>query len=125
MAQKTDTQERAGMNRPKDGSMVRPQDGRVIAGVALAVANRLGMSPGAVRLVWFIALFFGGIGLLLYIAGWVLIPEEGTTQSIAEGAVGRLGDATTWLGVGLILIAGVTLITMLLRQRRRAHVLSS
>ncbi len=101
------------MNRPPVGPMIRPQDGRVVAGVALAVADRLGMSPGAVRVVWFILSFFGGLGVLLYIAGWVLIPEEGTRQSIAEDAVGRLGDATTWLGVALIVIAGVTLITMI------------
>ena len=113
MADSTDTQKRAEMNRPTDGRMVRPQRGRVVAGVALAVANRLGMSSGAVRLVWFILAFFGGFGLLLYIAGWLLIPEEGTRRSIAEDVVGRLGDATTWLGVGLIVIAGVSLITML------------
>ncbi len=103
----------AGANRPSDGSMVRPQEGRVVAGVALAVANRLGMSPGAVRVVWFILGFFGGLGLLLYIAGWLLIPEEGATRSIAEDVTGRLGDATTWLGMALIIIAGVALITAL------------
>ncbi|MEE9205509.1 MAG: PspC domain-containing protein, partial [Acidimicrobiia bacterium] len=93
--------------------MVRPQEGRVVAGVALAVADRLGMSPGAVRLIWLVLSFFGGFGVLLYIAGWLLIPEEGTTDSIAEDAMSRLGDATTWIGIGLIVIAGVTLITML------------
>jgi len=101
------------MNRSTDGPMVRPQEGRVVAGVALAVADRLGMSPGAVRLIWFVLSFFGGLGVLLYIAGWLLIPEEGTTDSIAEDAMSRLGDATTWIGIGLIVIAGVTLITML------------
>jgi len=101
------------MNRPTDGPMVRPQEGRVVAGVALAVADRLGMSPGAVRLICFVLGFFGGLGVLLYVAGWLLIPEEGTTDSIAEDAMSRLGDATAWLGIGLIVIAGVTLITML------------
>ena len=113
MEQTTNNQERVGMNRPADGQMVRPQDGRVIAGVALAVADRLGMSPGAVRLIWFILGFFGGFGLLLYIAGWLLIREEGAEQSIAEDVTDRLGDSTAWLGIGLIVIAGVVMITML------------
>ncbi|MEE9581930.1 MAG: PspC domain-containing protein [Acidimicrobiia bacterium] len=113
MAQTSNTQERADVNRPPDGRLVRPQEGRVIAGVALAVADRLGMSPGAVRLIWFVLGFFGGFGLLLYIAGWLLIPEEGAKESIAEDTMSRLGDATAWLGVGLIVIAAVTLITML------------
>jgi phage shock protein PspC (stress-responsive transcriptional regulator) len=92
--------------------MVRPRDGRVIAGVALAVSDRLGLSPGAVRLIWFIAGFFGGLGVLLYIAGWLLIPEEDESQSIAEDVTGRLGDLTTWLGVALIAIATISLVSM-------------
>lgn len=103
----------AGSDRPTERPLVRPQKGRVIAGVALAVANRLGMSPGPVRLVWFVLAFFGGLGLLLYIAGWLLIPEEGADRSIAENVTGRLGDSTTWLGMALIIIAGVALITAL------------
>ena len=79
--------------------MVRPREDRVVAGVALAVANRLGMAPGAVRLVWFILGFFGGLGVLLYVAGWLLIPEEGDPTSIAEDTIGRLSDSTAWVGV--------------------------
>jgi phage shock protein PspC (stress-responsive transcriptional regulator) len=92
--------------------MYRPHDDRVFAGVALAVANRLGMSPGAVRLVWFILAWAGGLGILLYVAGWLLIPEEGASQSIAEDAMGRMSDSTAWLGVALIVIAGVMLVTL-------------
>jgi hypothetical protein len=71
------------------------------------------MAPGAVRLIWFILGLFGGFGLLLYIAGWLLIPEEGAEQSIAEDVTDRLGDTTAWLGVGLIVIAAVILVSML------------
>lgn len=92
--------------------MVRPREDRVVAGVALAVANRLGMAPGAVRLVWFILGFFGGLGVLLYVAGWLLIPEEGDPTSIAEDTIGRLSDSTAWVGVGLIVVAGVMLVTL-------------
>jgi len=113
MAQTKDTQTQgASVNHPRDGQMYRPHDDRVIAGVAVAVANRLGMAPGAVRLIWFILGFFGGLGVLLYIAGWLLIPEEGTTASVAEDAIGRLSDSTSWLGVALIVIAVVMLFTL-------------
>jgi phage shock protein PspC (stress-responsive transcriptional regulator) len=91
--------------------MSRPVEGRVIAGVALAVADRLGMSPGAVRLIWFIAAFFGGLGVLLYIAGWLLIPEEAEERSIAEEVTGQIGDLTTWIGVGLIAVATIILVS--------------
>lgn len=113
MAQTTETQTQgASVNRPANGQMYRPHDDRVVAGVALAVANRLGMAPGAVRLVWFILAFMGGVGVLLYIAGWLLIPEEGSGSSIAEDAIGRLSDSTAWIGVALIVIAAVMLVTL-------------
>lgn len=113
MAHSTDTQTQGtSVNRPADGQMYRPHDDRVVAGVALAVANRLGMAPGAVRLIWFILGFMGGVGVLLYIAGWLLIPEEGASASIAETAIGRLSDSTAWIGVALIVIAGVMLVTL-------------
>jgi phage shock protein PspC (stress-responsive transcriptional regulator) len=91
--------------------MMRPRDGRVIAGVALAVSERLGLSAGAVRLIWFISAFFGGLGVLLYIAGWLLIPEEDQEQSIAEEVTGRVGDLSTWIGIGLIAVAAVSIIS--------------
>ena len=80
MTQESKTQRGTGSNRPTDGPMVRPLDDRVLAGVALAVANKLGMSPVAVRVIFFVLAFFGGLGVLLYIAGWLLIPEEGADQ---------------------------------------------
>lgn len=98
------------MNRPPDAPLVRPREGRVIAGVALAVADRLGMSPTAVRIVWFVLGWVGGLGILLYLAGWLLIPEEGAERSIAEDLLGRSGDAATWIGVALIAIAGIALL---------------
>lgn len=110
MSQTTNTQEGTTVNRPPDAPMVRPREGRVIAGVALAVADRLGMAPGAVRLVWFILGWVGGLGILLYLAGWLLIPEEGAETSIAEDLMGRSGDVATWIGVILIVVAGIALL---------------
>lgn len=57
--------------------LVRPQKGRVIAGVATGLANYLGVDPVVVRIVWVILALPGGApGLLLYVVCWILIPEE-------------------------------------------------
>lgn len=68
--------------------MVRPRSGRMIAGVAATFAQRLGVDVTLVRLAFVVSLFFGGLGVMVYLAAWLLIPEEGQAQSAAERIVG-------------------------------------
>ncbi len=39
-----------------------------------------------------IAVITGGLGVLAYLAAWVIIPEEGEKTSIAENLVGSKQD---------------------------------
>jgi phage shock protein PspC (stress-responsive transcriptional regulator) len=55
---------------------LRPRDGRVIAGVCAALARRFGMDASLVRLVFFLAFFLLGAGLVAYLLLWLMIPEE-------------------------------------------------
>jgi phage shock protein C len=56
-------------------TLVRPRNGKMIAGVCAALANRFGLSTGVVRIAFVI---FGlvGAGELAYIVLWILIPKE-------------------------------------------------
>jgi phage shock protein PspC (stress-responsive transcriptional regulator) len=55
---------------------MRPRGNRKIAGVCAAVANYFDLDPTLVRVVWLILIIFGGTGLLAYLIGWIVIPEE-------------------------------------------------
>ena len=72
--------------RPFGGSMPlrRPVEGRMLAGVASGIADYLGVDETLVRIAIVVATFFGGAGIAVYLAGWLLIPEEGSDQSIAS-----------------------------------------
>jgi phage shock protein PspC (stress-responsive transcriptional regulator) len=52
----------------------RPRQGKWIAGVCAALAQRFNLSPGLVRLLFVI---FGlvGAGEIVYIALWIVIPK--------------------------------------------------
>jgi phage shock protein C len=63
----------------------RPVNDRMIAGVAAGIANYLGADVTAVRIILAVLTFVGGAGIPIYLAGWLLIPEEGAAQSIAGG----------------------------------------
>jgi phage shock protein PspC (stress-responsive transcriptional regulator) len=60
----------------------RPVDGRLLGGVAAGIARYLGTDVNIVRLVFVALAFLGGAALPLYVAGWLLIPEDGADQSI-------------------------------------------
>ncbi len=48
----------------------------MIAGACLAVANRFGVSPVAVRILTVLATVFFGVSIWVYVFLWVLIPGE-------------------------------------------------
>jgi phage shock protein C len=75
----------AHMSKSKDGKrLVRSLDGRMVAGVCSGIADYSGVDANVVRLVFVVASFFGFIGVLAYLAAWVIVPEEGEPASIAE-----------------------------------------
>ena len=57
--------------------LIRPKKGRVIGGVALALANYFSIDVTVVRIIWIFLLVPGGLpGILPYIILWVIIPSE-------------------------------------------------
>ena len=98
-----------GMTNSSQASLHRPGEGRWIAGVALGIAHRLGIEAWIVRVAFIVLVTVGGVGIFLYAAGWILIPDEGEAESIARGWSGR-PSARRWVGVILIGLAAVVLI---------------
>ena len=54
--------------------LVRPRQGKVIAGVCAALADRFGLSRTLVR-IGFVVFGLVGVGELVYIALWIIIPK--------------------------------------------------
>jgi phage shock protein PspC (stress-responsive transcriptional regulator) len=55
-------------------TLVRPRSGKVIAGVCAALADRFGLSRFLVR-VGFVLFGLFGIGEIVYIILWIIIPK--------------------------------------------------
>ena len=62
----------------------RAVNGRMLAGVCAGVADYLGVDTTIVRVAFAVFTFLGGAGIPAYLACLLLIPEEGTDQSIAS-----------------------------------------
>jgi phage shock protein PspC (stress-responsive transcriptional regulator) len=55
----------------------------MLAGVAAGIARYLDVDVTIVRIVLAVLTVLGGAGVPIYLAGWLLMPEEGAEQSVA------------------------------------------
>ncbi|MCY4367988.1 MAG: PspC domain-containing protein [bacterium] len=85
-------------------SLHRPDEGRWLAGVASGLGLRFGVPVWINRIAFALLCFAGGLGALLYVAGWLLIPREGEADAIVQGWLGT-GQARRWVGVTLVGLA--------------------
>lgn len=69
--------------------LVRPREGRMLAGVCAGIGRRLGLTPGVSRLLFvLVLLILPGSQLLVYPILWVLMPDERAPSSAGGQATG-------------------------------------
>ena len=68
----------------------RPFEDRMLAGVAAGLARYFGVDTTIVRIAFVVLTIVGGAGIPLYLAGLLLIPDEGSDQSIAGSIIESL-----------------------------------
>lgn len=88
---------------------VRTTSGRWVAGVAVGLADHLRLPVWVLRVAFVVLALAGGIGVVLYVAFWAVLPlesPEGDTESARSADTTRLlALLAVVLGVGLILAA--------------------
>ena len=57
-------------------ALARPREGRMIGGVCAGLAHRFGMKPNTMRLIFVVSCILPGPQFLIYLALWVLLPNE-------------------------------------------------
>jgi phage shock protein PspC (stress-responsive transcriptional regulator) len=74
--------------------LVRPREGRMMAGICAGIAEYSGLDVTLVRvIVAVISVITGGTGALAYLAAWMIIPGEGEKASIAQDILGKKQNA--------------------------------
>jgi phage shock protein PspC (stress-responsive transcriptional regulator)/predicted membrane protein len=81
----------------------------MVAGVAAGIADRVGVDRWVIRLAFVVLSFGGGSGILLYIAAWLLMPEEGQSESVGQRWANQANSTRPWIGVVFVLIAAAIL----------------
>jgi signal transduction histidine kinase len=89
---------------PRTPRLRRPQEGRVVAGVAAGLGWRLGVDPMLVRIAFAVLSFAGGAGLVLYGVLWAAIPAATQTPPRHRPASGQQGVALALIVLGVLLL---------------------
>jgi phage shock protein PspC (stress-responsive transcriptional regulator) len=81
---------------------------RVVAGVAGGFGRYFAVDPNVVRIVLVLLAFAGGIGILLYLAAWLIVPEEplDAPQPAGDGGARPRSNVLVIVLVGLLLSNG-------------------
>ncbi|MGD0440239.1 MAG: PspC domain-containing protein [Acidimicrobiales bacterium] len=76
-------------NREETHLLRRSREGSMLAGVAAGVADYFEVDATLVRIGFVALTLLGGAGVPLYVAAWLLIPEEGSEVAIAGEVLGH------------------------------------
>jgi phage shock protein PspC (stress-responsive transcriptional regulator) len=69
--------------------LLRIRQGRIVAGVCAGLGAYFGVDVNLVRLAFGVLTVFYGLGILLYLIAWLVLPEEGEHGSIVESFVSK------------------------------------
>jgi phage shock protein PspC (stress-responsive transcriptional regulator) len=102
------TPEPAPATPPPDRPVLRrSRDDRVIAGVCGGLAQYFGIDAVILRIAFVVLLLAGGTGILLYVVGWIAIPEERPGEVVGAASPRAAHDRSPGaevVGIGLILL---------------------
>ncbi len=100
------TEKKSKGNAEEQKRLYRTREDRMISGVCGGLAEYLNIDATLVRIIWVIFALFGGVGLLLYVAAIIIVPEN--PQETPETKEKSNDKAVFW--GALLIIVGLALL---------------
>ena len=95
------------------GPLCRSREDRIIAGIAGGLAARLGRDVTVIRIVLVLSALVSGLGVACYVLAWLLLPAEGSSETIAARAVSDRQGITLALALVPVLVIVLLIATAL------------
>ena len=94
---------------PPLSELRRSRTDRKLAGVSGGLGRYAGVDPLIFRILFVLLTFFGGTGLLLYAAAWLLVPADGEAESEGQRLFnGRSSSSvSTVIAIVVVLVLGL------------------
>jgi phage shock protein PspC (stress-responsive transcriptional regulator) len=100
----TETTHELGPPAAEPRRLTRSRESRWLGGVCAGLGRYFDLSPTIYRIAFVALALAGGTGVLLYVAAWLVIPDEGAEDSIAAQSLKEHRERP-WLLVGVALLA--------------------
>lgn len=94
-----------------DGKLARSNDDRVVAGLAAGIAAKLGIDAPYVRAAFVSLAFAGGVGIVLYLVGWLATPEARSPDEMVEADSPATGRQK--VGLALMFLAALEVLRVI------------
>jgi phage shock protein C len=101
--------------RPDERRLTRSRTNRILGGVSAGLARYLGVDVILIRIAFVVLALAWGGGVILYVIGWILIPEEepGARPPDPAPPIAPAESARLIVGVLLIAVGAILLINFL------------
>lgn len=103
----------ADQNKYQGRNLYRSQSNRMIGGVCGGIADYFNVDATLIRLLWVAVVFLGGIGLLVYLAALIIIPNNPEQEPVIDSettANKLIKDKSYFWGSLLIAIGAILLL---------------
>ena len=91
---------------PPPRRLTRSTDDKVLTGLCGGLGRALGVDPVVFRIAFVVLAFVGGTGVLLYLAGWLLVPDD---RGVIE-ADRLLGERSHNVVLAVLVLLGLLLV---------------
>lgn len=93
---------------PPGRRLTRATDDKVLSGLCGGLGRYFGLDPVIFRVAFVVLSLVGGTGILLYLLGWLLIPDDAGATPIDRYVHGRSRQLAlaTLIGLGIVLLFG-------------------
>jgi len=85
----------------------------MLAGVAGVLSDSVGVSPTAARAALVALSFFGGSGIVIYVAVWLMVPPAGSDEPVVRGAMGDRRTISLVTAVASALVVALVVASVL------------
>lgn len=103
---------------------MRPRQGRYLAGVSGALARATNTDPVLWRVLFAVLGIISGVGVLLYLIGWLIIPAEGDAVSPVESLLGKGKAGISPVSVVILGVLAVLSFAFIVQDGMRASLLA-
>ncbi len=93
--------------------LYRSNRDKMVAGVCGGIAEYFHVDSSLVRLLWVLMVVLGGTGVLLYIIGWIIIPEREDSETVESPVISPEGQTKTSSNLFGVLLIGVGIMLLL------------